>query len=184
MQRKPRIRTALVGSLLTFAALAFTLSIACSRTLADDSSPNIPARKDYAAIVETLKPFVEREMSEKEIPGLSIAIIDDQQIVWAEGFGMADPHAMKPATAATVYRIGSVSKLFTDIAIMQLVERGELNLDAPVTDYLPDFKPRNPFGTPITLRQLMSHRSGLLREPPVGHYFETSSRRSLPRSAA
>jgi CubicO group peptidase (beta-lactamase class C family)/D-alanyl-D-alanine dipeptidase len=174
MQRKPRIRTALAGSLLTLAALAFTLSIACSRTLADDSSPNIPARKDYAAIVQTLKPFVEREMSEKEIPGLSIAIIDDQQIVWAEGFGMADPHARKPATAATVYRIGSVSKLFTDIAIMQLVERGELNLDAPVTDYLPDFKPRNPFGTPITLRQLMSHRSGLLREPPVGHYFETS----------
>jgi CubicO group peptidase (beta-lactamase class C family)/D-alanyl-D-alanine dipeptidase len=174
MQRKPRILRALAGSLLTFAALAFTLSIACSRTLADDSSPNIPARKDYAAIVQTLKPFVEREMLEKEIPGLSIAIIDDQQIVWAEGFGMADPHARKPATAATVHRIGSVSKLFTDIAIMQLVERGEVNLDAPVTDYLPDFKPRNPFGTPITLRQLMSHRSGLLREPPVGNYFETS----------
>ena len=57
---------------------------------------------------------------------------------------------------------------------MQLVERGELNLDAPITDYLPDFRPRNPFGTPITLRQLMSHRSGLLREPPVGNYFETS----------
>jgi CubicO group peptidase (beta-lactamase class C family)/D-alanyl-D-alanine dipeptidase len=174
MQRKPRILRALAGSLLTFAALAFTLSIACSRTLADDSSPNIPARKDYAAIVQILKPFVEQEMLEKEIPGLSIAIIDDQQIVWAEGFGVADPHARKPATAATVYRIGSVSKLFTDIAIMQLVERGEVNLDAPVTDYLPDFKPRNPFGTPITLRQLMSHRSGLLREPPVGNYFETS----------
>ena len=87
---------------------------------------------------------------------------------------MADPKAKTPATAETVYRIGSVSKLFTDIGIMQLVERGELNLDAPVTDYLPDFHPKNPFGTPITLRQLMSHRSGLLREPPVGNYFETS----------
>ena len=174
MQRKPRISSAVAGRVLTCAALAFTLSIACSRTLADDSSPNIPARKDYASIVQAVKPFVEREMLEKGIPGLSIAIVDDQQIVWAEGFGMADPHAKKPATAATVYRIGSVSKLFTDIAIMQLVERGELNLDAPVTDYLPDFKPHNPFGTPVTLRQLMSHRSGLLREPPVGNYFETS----------
>lgn len=104
----------------------------------------------------------------------SIAIVDDQQVVWAEGFGTADPHERKPATAATVCRIGSVSKLFTDIAIMQLVERRELNLDAPITDYLPNFRPRNPFGTPITLRQLMSHRSGLLREPPVGNYFETS----------
>jgi CubicO group peptidase (beta-lactamase class C family)/D-alanyl-D-alanine dipeptidase len=173
MQEKPRISSALVGSLLASVALALTLSIACSDTLADDRGPNIPARKDYARIVQTLKPFIEREMAEKRLPGLSIAIIDDQQIVWAEGFGMTDPHTGKPATAETVYRIGSVSKLFTDIAIMQLVERGELHLDAPITDYLPDFRPRNPFGTPITLRQLMAHRSGLLREPPVGNYFET-----------
>lgn len=174
MNKKQRFSSTLPGSLLTCAALAFSLSIACLRSLADDSAPNIPPRKDYAAIVKTLQPFAEREMTEKGLPGLSIAIIDDQQIVWAQGFGMADPSAQKPATAQTVYRIGSVSKLFTDIGIMQLVERGELNLDAPITDYLPDFQPRNPFGTSITLRQLMSHRSGLLREPPVGNYFETS----------
>jgi CubicO group peptidase (beta-lactamase class C family)/D-alanyl-D-alanine dipeptidase len=174
MNKKQRFSSTLPGSLLTCAALAFSLSLACLRSLADDSAPNIPPRKDYAAIAKTLNPFVEREMAEKGLPGLSIAIIDDQQIVWAQGFGMADPSAQKPATAQTVYRIGSVSKLFTDIGIMRLVERGELNLDAPITDYLPDFRPRNPFGTPITLRQLMSHRSGLLREPPVGNYFETS----------
>jgi CubicO group peptidase (beta-lactamase class C family)/D-alanyl-D-alanine dipeptidase len=131
-------------------------------------------RKDYAAIAEAIRPFIERQLSEKQIPGLSIALVDDQQTVWAQGFGVADPASKKPATATTVYRIGSVSKLFTDIAIMQLVERGELNLDAPVSDYVSDFHPRNPFGTPITLRQLMSHRSGLLREPPVGNYFDPS----------
>jgi CubicO group peptidase (beta-lactamase class C family) len=120
-------------------------------------------RKDYTDVVEKLRPFIQQQMAGKELPALSIAIIDDQQTVWAEGFGMADPKSKTPATADTVYRIGSVSKLFTDIAIMQLVERGELNLDAPITDYAPDFHPRNPFGTPITLRQLMSHRSGLLR---------------------
>jgi CubicO group peptidase (beta-lactamase class C family)/D-alanyl-D-alanine dipeptidase len=174
MQQKPRISPGLVRTLLAAAALALTLSIACSHILAGDNATNIPARKDYAGIVQTLRPFIEREIAEKGIPGLSIAIVDDQQVVWAEGFGMADPHERKPATAATVYRIGSVSKLFTDIAIMQLVERGELNLDAPITDHLPNFQPRNPFGAPITLRQLMSHRSGLLREPPVGNYFETS----------
>jgi CubicO group peptidase (beta-lactamase class C family)/D-alanyl-D-alanine dipeptidase len=172
MQKIPQISSARIG--LRCAALAFALSIACSRSLANDAGPNIPARKDYAGIVQALKPFLEREMAEKGLPGLSIAIIDDQQIVWAQGFGMADAHERKPANAQTVYRIGSVSKLFTDIAIMQLVERGELNLDAPITDYLPDFRPRNPFATAITLRQLMSHRSGLLREPPVGNYFETS----------
>src|SRR5207248_9383296 len=65
-----------------------------------------------------------------------------------------------------------VSKLFTDVAIMQFVEQGKLDLDAPVTKYLPDFKPKNPFDKPITLRQLMTHRSGLVRESPVGHYFD------------
>jgi CubicO group peptidase (beta-lactamase class C family)/D-alanyl-D-alanine dipeptidase len=154
--------------------LVFGLFITGAPSSGDERGSNIPARKDYAEIVQTLKPFIEREMAEKELPGLSIAIVDDQQVVWAQGFGMADPRKNKPATADTVYRIGSVSKLFTDIAIMQLVERGELNLDAPVTDYLPDFRPHNPFGTPVTLRQLMSHRSGLLREPPVGNYFETT----------
>ncbi len=71
-----------------------------------------------------------------------------------------------------MYRVGSVSKLFTDIAIMQLVESGDIDLDAPVTTYVPDFDPLDPYGKPITLRQLMSHRSGLVREPPVGHYFD------------
>ena len=174
MRNKSLRNSAFLRSLMACAALAFTFSIACSRALADDGGPNVPARKDYASIVETLKPFIQREMAEKGLPGLSIAIIDDQRIVWAQGFGMADPKLGSAATAETVYRIGSVSKLFTDIAIMQLVERGELNLDASIAEYLPDFRAHNPFGTAITLRQLMSHRSGLLREPPVGNYFETS----------
>jgi CubicO group peptidase (beta-lactamase class C family)/D-alanyl-D-alanine dipeptidase len=135
---------------------------------------NPAEREDYLAVVNALAPFVQREVTDKGLPALSIALIDDQRTVWARGFGFADPEAKKSATAETVYRIGSVSKLFTDIGIMQLVERGELNLDAPVTDYLPEFRPKNPFGKPITLRQMMSHRSGLLREPPVGNYFETT----------
>src|SRR3984893_11628027 len=162
---------ALARNVVVCACVALTLSVACNRTMAQSATA---VRKDYKDVVETLRPFIQQQMVEKELPALSIAIIDDQQIVWAESFGMADPKSKTPATADTVYRIGSVSKLFTDIAIMQLVERGELNLDAPVTDYLHDFHPKNPFGTPITLRQLMSHRSGLLREPPVGNYFETS----------
>jgi D-alanyl-D-alanine dipeptidase/CubicO group peptidase (beta-lactamase class C family) len=71
-----------------------------------------------------------------------------------------------------VYRVGSVSKLFTDIGIMQMVEAGKVNLDAPVSQYIADFHPQNPFREAITLRELMSHRSGLLREPPVGNYFD------------
>ncbi|MBA3715147.1 MAG: serine hydrolase [Pyrinomonadaceae bacterium] len=116
--------------------------------------------------------LITHEMADKDLPALSIALVDDQQIVWAKGFGFTDPKSKKPATAETVYRVGSVSKLFTDIAVMQLVEQGKLDLDAPVTRYLPNFRPRNSFGKSVTLRQLMSHRSGLVREPPVGHYFD------------
>src|SRR5262249_45419220 len=105
------------------------------------------------------------------------------------GFGVAKSRGKVAATADTVYRVGSVSKLFTDIAVMQLVERGVLDLDAPITKYLPRFNPTNPFKKPITLRQLMAHRSGLVREPPVGNYFDPTGPsfaamvRSLNRTA-
>ena len=137
--------------------------------------PSVAARKNYAPVAEMIERFIGQQMADKELPALSIALVDDQQIVWAKGFGFADPQAKVPATAETVYRVGSVSKLFTDIAIMQLVEQGKLDLDAPVERYLPDFHPRSPFGKPITLRQLMSHRSGLVREPPVGNYFDPTA---------
>jgi len=146
----------------------FLLSIAYSLVWAADVAP----RGDYAAVAHALQPFIQHELAEKQLPAISIALVDDQQIVWARGFGYADPESKVPATASTIYRVGSVSKLFTDIGIMQFVEGGELQLDAPITDYLPNFHPRNPFGKPITLRELMAHRSGLVREPPVGHYFD------------
>jgi CubicO group peptidase (beta-lactamase class C family)/D-alanyl-D-alanine dipeptidase len=129
-------------------------------------------RPDYKPAIETLERFIAHEMADKDLPAMSIALVDDQQIVWAKGFGFADPVKKVPATAETVHRVGSVSKLFTDIAVMQLVEQGRIDLDAPITRYLPSFLPRNPFGKAITVRQLMSHRSGLVRESPVGNYFD------------
>jgi len=158
----PRFRPLVVGAL--------ALVLACT-----DSAPGgagSAAESEYAGVVQKLSRFVEHELADKGIPAISVALVDDQEMLWAAGFGMQDRDAGVPATEHTVYRVGSVSKLFTDMAVMQLVERGELDLDAPITTYLPDFTPENPFGTPITLRQLTSHRSGLVREPPVGHYFD------------
>ena len=143
-----------------------------SQTLS--SAGNIDAQGRYAPVAAALSSFIQHEMKDKQLPSFSIALVDKQQIVWAQGFGYADPDKKIPATASTVYRIGSVSKLFTDIGVMQMVERGDLDLDAPVQKYLPDFQPHNPFDKPITLRGLMSHRSGLLREPPLGNYFDPS----------
>jgi CubicO group peptidase (beta-lactamase class C family)/D-alanyl-D-alanine dipeptidase len=126
----------------------------------------------YAGVATALDAFIREQVEDKRLPALSIALIDDQKIVWAEGYGFADPKTKKAATAETAYRVGSVSKLFTDLAVMRLVEKGVLDLDAPVSRYLSDFKPKNPFATAITLRHLMCHRSGLVREPPVGSYFD------------
>ncbi len=127
---------------------------------------------NWRDLADALRPHVAAEVERHRLPALALALVDDQKVVWAEGFGWEDKGGTRPATPETVFRVGSVSKLFTDIAVMQQVEAGTLDLDAPVDAVLPDFAPHNPFGRPITLRQLMSHRSGLVREPPVGHYFD------------
>jgi CubicO group peptidase (beta-lactamase class C family)/D-alanyl-D-alanine dipeptidase len=129
----------------------------------------------YTAVVQQLEPWIAAQVRAKQLPALSIVLVDDQRIIWGRGFGFADKERRIAATADTVYRVGSVSKLFTDLAVMQLVEQGRLDLDKPVAAILPEFAPRNPFKTAITLRQLMSHRSGLVREPPVGHYFDPAA---------
>jgi CubicO group peptidase (beta-lactamase class C family) len=129
---------------------------------------------DHAALEKLLQKAIEREMADKGLPALSIALVDDQKALWQAGYG--EERSKKPVSADTIYRVGSVSKLFTDIALMQLVEQKRVELDAPVRQYLPDFHPINPFDkSEITLRQLMTHRSGLVREPAVGHYFDPTS---------
>jgi CubicO group peptidase (beta-lactamase class C family)/D-alanyl-D-alanine dipeptidase len=170
MQKLMRLRSVIPFVLLAGLGWVFALS-APSQT---NPAQNVAPRRDYAPVASVLSTFIQSEMKDEQLPAFSIALVDDQHVVWAQGFGYADPDKRIPATAETVYRIGSVSKLFTDIGVMQLVERGELDLDAPIQTYLPDFHPQNPFGKNVTLRQLMSHRAGLLREPPVGNYFDPS----------
>ena len=126
----------------------------------------------YSEAVEKLDAAIRFEVQQKQLPAFSISIVDNDQIAWSAGYGFQDADQKVKATADTVYRVGSISKLFTDITVMQLVEEGKLDLDTPVSEYLPDFQPNNPYGIPITLRQLMSHRSGLVRESPVGNYFD------------
>lgn len=135
-------------------------------------SSNLPA--DDAVYAE-LGATIEQEAANKNLPLLSIVLVDEDGIVWSFGVGSDDGTPARPADGDTTYRIGSVSKLFTDIVVMQFVEAGALDLDAPVSRYLADFQPANPFDAPITLRSLMSHSSGLVREPPIGNYFDATA---------
>ncbi len=97
-------------------------------------------------------------MSSKSIPALSIAIVADNQLRWQRGYGMADVENFVPAKAGTVYRTASVAKPITATAVMQLVERGKLDLDAPIQKYVPSFPTKR---WPITTRELLGHLSGI-----------------------
>ena len=104
-------------------------------------------------------------MSANSVPGLSIAIVQNNQLIWSTGFGMSDLEDFTPAARSTLYRLGSISKPITAVAILQLSERGKLDLDAPVQKYCPAFPQKD---APITSRQLLGHLSGIRHYNPDG----------------
>ena len=107
--------------------------------------------------------LIQKEMKKHHVMALSIALVDDQRVVWAEGFGYADAGNKVLATPETVYWVGSISKLFTATAAMQLYEQGKIDIDQPLQTYLPEFSIKTRFSTagPITPRNIMTHHSGL-----------------------
>ena len=148
-----------------FFALIIGISISLNVTAGDNTD-----NSNFAS----LDKLIQMEAADKNLPLLSMVLVDENGIVWSGMAGAPEEKLAGVAGADITYKVGSVSKLFTDIAVMQYVEQGILDMDAPITSYLPNFKPANPFGTDITLRMLMSHSSGLVREPPVGNYFDPS----------
>lgn len=146
-------------SLWTFLLLAVSIG-GCSGA---PTRPESVGRGDYAKVAEYVSALVRHQMKKRDVTGLSIALVDDQRVVWAEGFGYADKAGNVPASPETVYRAGSISKLFTATAAMQLAERGRLDIDRPLGDSLPGFTIRTRFvdAGPITPRSIMTHHSGL-----------------------
>ena len=105
--------------------------------------------------------YIENHMAEHQIQGLALSIVHDGEIVYTQGYGVAGPDGT-PVTPGTPFIIGSTSKSITALAIMQLVEAGEIELDAPVQTYLPWFTMADPeLAKLITVRHLLAHTSGL-----------------------
>jgi serine beta-lactamase-like protein LACTB len=104
-------------------------------------------------------------MAANSVPGISVAIVQDGELVWSEGFGMADLENFVPATSSTLFRLGSISKPITATAILQLSERGKVNLDAEVQKYCPAF-PKKEWS--ITTRELLGHLGGIRHYNPDG----------------
>lgn len=121
------------------------------------ASPPQAADVDFAAIDK----FIETEMQAQRLPGLALGIVQGNQIVHLKGFGIADPSG-RPVTPQTPFIIGSSSKSFTALAVMQLVEAGKVELDAPVQRYLPWFRVADEAASAhITVRHLLYQTSGL-----------------------
>lgn len=147
------------GSRWTIPLLAVCIA-GCSSA---PTRPDSIARGDYAKVAEYVSALVRHEMKKRDVTGLSIVLVDDQRVVWAEGFGYADKAGNVLASPDMVYRAGSISKIFTATAAMQLAERGRLDIDRPLGDVLPGFsiRTRFPGAAPVTPRSIMTHHSGL-----------------------
>ena len=113
-----------------------------------------------------LEAWADAETVEKRLPGVSMAVVHDQQLLWSRGFGHARLEPRVAAAADTMYSICSISKLFTSIAVMQQRDAGKLGLDDPVANHLPWFriKGAEPGSPPVTVRAILTHSSGLPRE--------------------
>ncbi|MDP6359697.1 MAG: serine hydrolase [Planctomycetota bacterium] len=124
--------------------------------------------------IDFLSAWIESQMAYRDLPGLSIGVVHGQELIWAKGFGLQDIEKQVRATPQTVYRIASITKLFTSTAIMILRDAGKLQLDDPVRRHVPWFEIQNPFdGAPdITIRHLLTHTSGLPREAPFPYWSD------------
>ena len=100
-------------------------------------------------------------MARWDIPGLAVGIVQGDEIVYAKGFGVQSLETQAPVTLDSVFCVQSVSKCFVATAVMQLAERGKLDLDAPLVQYLPYFQMDDERYRQITIRQALSHTSGM-----------------------
>lgn len=112
--------------------------------------------QDIEAFLDGLVPL---QLQTNDIAGATIAVVKDGQVLFTKGYGYADYKKRTPVTPETMFRVGSITKLFVWTSVMQLVEQGKIDLDADVNTYL-DVKVPQTFGKPVTMRNLMTHRGG------------------------
>ena len=119
-----------------------------------------------ATALKIIEVWVDAQLAYEDIPGMSIGVVYDQELIWSRGFGFADVSKKRPATPGTIYSICSISKLFTSISIMQLWEQGKLRLDDSIKKHLPWFsiQDKYPDAPEITIQGILTHSSGLPRE--------------------
>jgi CubicO group peptidase (beta-lactamase class C family) len=154
----------LLRALAAFALATLWAPAARAQSVADD-----PRVKQALGLLEA---WADGQQAYERLPGVSMAVVHDQQVLWSHGFGQASVESRTPATPETAYSICSISKLFTSIAVMQQRDAGRLDLDDPVFQHLPSMKVAQSFegSSPITVRSLLTHSSGLPREVDLPYW--------------
>ena len=105
--------------------------------------------------------YLKKVMTFYDLPGLAAGVVKDGEIFFTRGFGLSELGKEQTISSRSLFHMASVSKLFVATGIMQLVEQGKVKLDDPFCKYLPDFKMKDPRFTQVTVRQLLSHTSGM-----------------------
>jgi CubicO group peptidase (beta-lactamase class C family) len=163
----------------SFFLFLFFLFLTCIDTAAQTKKSFIENRKnqDYTALIDGLDSLIKKKMADYNIFGVSIAIVDDQTMVWAKGFGYTDKTKIQQVDNFTLFSTQSISKTFLATAFLMEVEKGKYNLDDAIIKFYPSFSIRSRYddneAKKITFRQLLSHRAGFSQEAPVGNNYDT-----------
>ena len=127
-----------------------------------------PAAELDSETVDKIETIVEQSMSENQVPGFAIGVIKDGELVYAEGFGVTSLEDGEPVTSQTLFQQAEGSKAPTALAIMQLVEADKIDLDTPITEYLPYFELKDERYKDITVGHILASGSGI---PDSGDYM-------------
>jgi serine beta-lactamase-like protein LACTB len=170
--------------LLAGSALAV---LAFAPAFAQSPAPTTPASAPASPPITTLDAAraeatarLEAFIAQRRVPGLSVAVGKDGQVLWAQGFGIADLETKQPVTNETVFPIGSTTKTLTALALGRLVDQGRIDLDAPIQKYVSYFPPKE---FPITVRQLAGHLAGIRDyDPARGEYLNQKAFASIEQA--
>jgi len=175
---KKRIHLIIIlNSLLLFLSL---FSLPVPRIQAKSSPVNLRNDPEVEKLIREFRSRIPEILKkEKNLPGLSIALVDRKGAVWKEGFGHTDKARSRRVNTSTIFSIQSMSKTFTATGILMASQEGLLDLDVPIKTYVHDFRIQTRFDErpleKITLKHLLSHKAGFTQEAPVGNNFETNS---------
>ncbi|HEQ72229.1 MAG TPA: class A beta-lactamase-related serine hydrolase [Spirochaetia bacterium] len=150
---------------LTSILLALLAAAQCG-CATEPPAPAVITAGDYAYANTLLDWLVEHTLLNGRVPGCAVAVATADKIVFQKTYGVREAGTNQPVTAATLFRAGSITKTLTALAVMHLAEQGRIDIDRPFADYVPDFRIKSDFknAPPITVRMLLSHRSGLFSD--------------------